>query len=78
METAQGIPLYRYLSLKLAKPLFFFLTSMFFLQQNQQTRVEQVLPRGVGGRGQIMYTHVSKYKNDKIRIKKNSKESNKT
>jgi hypothetical protein len=51
---------------------------MFFLQQNQQTRVEQVLPRGVGGRGQIMYTHVSKYKNDKIRIKKNSKESNKT
>jgi hypothetical protein len=32
--------------------------------------VEQVLPRSGGGEvAQIMYTHVSKYKNDKIKLK---------
>jgi hypothetical protein len=45
---------------------------MFFLQKWEKKRAEQVLPRG-GSRGtvlQIMYTHISKCKNDKIKFKK--------
>jgi hypothetical protein len=38
METRQGISLYSYLHLKLAKMLFFFLSYMFYLQQNWRTR----------------------------------------
>jgi hypothetical protein len=48
---------------------------MFFLQQSQRTRGwTRFCPEvGVGGRGevaQIMYAHVSKCKNDKIKFKK--------
>jgi hypothetical protein len=42
---------------------------MFSHQQNQRTRGEQFLPergRGKGEMTQIMYTHISKCKNDKI------------
>jgi hypothetical protein len=38
METTQGISLYSYLHLKLAKTLFFFLSYMFFLQQKWRKR----------------------------------------
>jgi hypothetical protein len=40
---------------------------MFCLQQNQRTKGQN---RFCLGGGQIMYTHVSKYKNDKIKKKK--------
>jgi hypothetical protein len=45
---------------------------MFSLQQKSENkRVEQVLPRNGGGEvAQIMYTHESKCKNDKIKFKK--------
>jgi hypothetical protein len=51
----------------------FLLSFMFSLQQNRRTRVvEQVLPRREGEEevAQIMYTHVSKSKNDKIKLRK--------
>jgi hypothetical protein len=59
METTQGISLCNYLFLKLAKALFFlsYLLCVFFYKIG-----------GWGGRrkvAQIMYTHVSKCKNDK-------------
>jgi hypothetical protein len=45
---------------------------MFCLQQNQKTKGQNICPEA--GRetwgGQIMYTHVSKCKDDKIKIKK--------
>jgi hypothetical protein len=49
---------------------------MFFLQQNQRTRGQNRFCPGLGGEGkgvQIMYTHVSECKNDKIKIKKKNK-----
>jgi hypothetical protein len=74
MEITQGISLYSYLNLKLAKTLFFFLI-FFFSQQNWRTRGQnrfcpEVVVAGAGGGVQIMYTHVSKCKNDKIKFKK--------
>jgi hypothetical protein len=73
MEITQGISMYSYHHLKLAKTLYFsFLSNMLFLQQNQRTRGQNRFSLE-GGRvdvGQIMYIHVSKYKNDKIKILK--------
>jgi hypothetical protein len=74
--TTLGIFLY-YLYLKLEKNAIFFLLSlMFFLQQSRRTRRQNrsCLQVGVGGEvAQIMYTHVSKCKNDKIKLKKKRK-----
>jgi hypothetical protein len=77
IETTQGISLYSYLLPKLAKILFFFLSYMFFNSKKlENKRVKQVLP-GAGGNGTgkgcpntYMYIHVSKCKNDKIKLKK--------
>jgi hypothetical protein len=51
METTQGIALYIYPNLKLAKKLFFLLSYVFFLfsSTKSEKRAEQVLP---GGRGE--------------------------
>jgi hypothetical protein len=74
MVTMLGISLLLSLSQTCKNAMSFLLSFMFSLQQNK--RAEQVLLRneeGEGGRGevsQIMYTHVSKCKNDKIKIKK--------
>jgi hypothetical protein len=75
MVTTPGISLYSYLYLKLAKMLCFFLLSlMLSLQQNQRTRGQNRFSSeavwGLGEVAQIMYTHVSKCKNDKIKFKK--------
>jgi hypothetical protein len=74
MEKTQRISLYSYLHLKLAKTLFFFLSYIFFLHQNQRTRGQNRFCLMAGKRGvevaQIMYTRVSKCKNDKIKLKK--------
>jgi hypothetical protein len=73
MEATLGISLYSYLYLKLAKCYVFLIISCVFSSTKlENKRVEQVLPRI--GRGvemaQTMYTHVSKYKNDKIKNKR--------
>jgi hypothetical protein len=47
---------------------------MFFLQQNWRTRGLQLW--GVGAVAQIMYTHVSNCKSDKIKLKKKRKNLN--
>jgi hypothetical protein len=69
METVQGISLYSYLHLKLAKMLCFpFYLIYFFLQQNQRIRGQnRFYPEGWGKVAKTMYTHVSKCKNDKIK-----------
>jgi hypothetical protein len=52
----------------------FFLLSLYFFSstKSENKSAEQVLPESRGG-GQIMYTHVSKCKNDKIQFKNNFK-----
>jgi hypothetical protein len=70
MEAMLGISLYSYLYLKLAKTLSFLLSLTFSFQQNQRTRGQNRVYLEVGGKGevvQIMYTHVSKCKNSKIK-----------
>jgi hypothetical protein len=71
METTLGISLYSCLYLKVAKTRVFLLCFMLFPSTKSETkRAEQVLPGScwVGGVGvQIMYTHVSKCKNDKTK-----------
>jgi hypothetical protein len=72
MGATLGLSLYSYLYLKLAKmPCFSYYLLLFLLQQNQRTRGQNrfCLETGeVGGEmAQIMYTHVSKCKNDKIK-----------
>jgi hypothetical protein len=73
----QGNSLYSYLHLKLAKTLCVsFYRLCFFLQQNQRTRGQnRFCPEVGGGVAQIMYTHVNKCKNDKIKFKKVKTES---
>jgi hypothetical protein len=68
MEAMLGISLYSYLYLKLAEMLSFLLSLMLSLQQNWRTRRwNRFCPKvGEDGGRQIMYTHVSKCKNDKI------------
>jgi hypothetical protein len=61
MDTAQGISLYSYLYRKLAK-------CRVFLQQNQRTRGQNRFCLEVVGVAQIMYTHVSTCKSNKIKI----------
>jgi hypothetical protein len=67
METTQGISLYSYLYLKVAKmSCFLIIFYVFSSTKSENKRVEQVQPgRCRGGVAQIMYTHVSKCKNDK-------------
>jgi hypothetical protein len=69
METTQGISLYGCLHFNLAKHhvFLFFIFYVFFSTKSQNKRVEQVLAVG-GGWVQIMCTHVSKYKNDKMKL----------
>jgi hypothetical protein len=50
METTQGISLYSYLYVKLAKMLcFYYLLFFFLLQKSENKRAELVLPGGEGG-----------------------------
>jgi hypothetical protein len=55
MEASLGTSLYSYLHLKLAKMLFFLLSLMFSLQQNQRTHFAQK-QRVVGGGPNNVYT----------------------
>jgi hypothetical protein len=70
MEAMLGICLYSYLHLKQAKHHVFLITFYVFLSsKSHNKRAEQVLPRG--GRGELaqtMYTHVTRCKNNKIKI----------
>jgi hypothetical protein len=72
METTQGISLYSSPYLKLAKmPHFsYYLLCFFFNKIREQ---EGGTGQGRGKAAQIMYTHVSKCKNDKIKFKKGKK-----
>jgi hypothetical protein len=77
METTQGISLHSYLYLKLAKMscLSYYLLCFFSYKIGEKEggigSAQRQGGRGAGwGQGevaQIMYTHVSKYKNDKIK-----------
>jgi hypothetical protein len=51
------------------KTVFHTIRHVFSSTKLENKGVEQVLP-GSGGRGQIIYTHVSKCKNDKIKNEK--------
>jgi hypothetical protein len=71
MVTTLGISLLS-LSQTSKKAMFSLLSLMFSLQQNQRTRGWNrfCLEAGNGGLvAQIMYTHVSKFKNNKIKLK---------
>jgi hypothetical protein len=74
METTQRISLYSYPYLKLVKtPCFSYYHFLFFLLQNWRTREwngfcpEAGVGCGKGEVAQIMYTYVSKCKNDKVK-----------
>jgi hypothetical protein len=73
METTQGISLYSYLYLKLAKVPCFYYFLYFFLLQNQRTREQNRFSWRWGGVAQILYIHVSKCKNDNIKKEKKEK-----
>jgi hypothetical protein len=73
METTQGLSLYTYLYFKLIKmPCFFIIIYIFsstkpkIRRQNRFCLEREVIwGLGLGGNvAQIMYAHVSKYKND--------------
>jgi hypothetical protein len=70
METTQGIYIYVSLS-QTSKNAMLVLFYSFFLTKSENKRTDQVLPEmGVRGEvAQIMYTCVSKCKNDKNKIK---------
>jgi hypothetical protein len=75
METTQGISLYNYLNLKLAKMLCFsyYLLCFFFNKIGEQEGRTGSAQRwgsggGTGEVAQIMYILVSKCKNDKIKF----------
>jgi hypothetical protein len=78
MEAMLGIFLHSYFYLKLAKNnMSFLLSLMFSLQQNRGRGWKRFcLEVGQGGNGggnaQTVYTHVSKCKNDEIKIFLNS------
>jgi hypothetical protein len=76
IEATQEISLYNYLHLKPAKMICFsFYVVCFFLNK----RARQVLPWGWGRRHgmKTMYTHVSKFKNNKIKkLKTNNNRDN--
>jgi hypothetical protein len=70
METIQEIFLYSYLYLKLAKTACFpYYLLYFFFTKAENKMAEQILSggQGMGEMAQIIYTHVSKCKNDKIK-----------
>jgi hypothetical protein len=70
MKTTQGISLYCYLYLKLAKtPCFSYYLLWFFFYKSENKRAGQVLPGGAG-QNLHLHLHVSKCKNDKIKFKK--------
>jgi hypothetical protein len=74
MEATQRISLYSYPCLKLAKMLCFsYYLLCFSSTKSENKRTEQVLLRGskVGSGlvAQVMHTHVSKCKNNKIKLK---------
>jgi hypothetical protein len=82
MEATLGNSLYSYFHLNLAKTLFFLLSLMFFSSTKlENKRAEQVLPgSGEVWRGevaQITYTHIRKWKNDKIKLKKRKNQATK-
>jgi hypothetical protein len=64
MEAMLGISLYSCLFLKLAKTLSFLLSLVFSLTKLENKKWGCGV---VGEVAQTMYTHVSKYKNDKIK-----------
>jgi hypothetical protein len=67
MKTTQGIFLYSSLSQTSKNVVFLFIVHAFSSTKSENKRVEQVLPGG-GWRGEvakIIYTYVSKCKNDK-------------
>jgi hypothetical protein len=71
METEQGISLHNSLSQTSKNTMLFLLPFMFFLLQKQRIRRQnrfclEVRLRG-GGLAQILYTHVSKFKNNIIK-----------
>jgi hypothetical protein len=69
MEAMLGISLYSYLYLKLAKTLCLSYYLLFSLQQIRgEGRTGSVQKQGEVAR--TMYTHVSKCKNDKIKVEK--------
>jgi hypothetical protein len=76
METTQGISLYSFVYLKLAKaPCFsYYLLCFSFNKIRQESGTSSAWRRdwGDGGRkvAQIMYTHISKCKNNKIKFEK--------
>jgi hypothetical protein len=65
MEATLGISLHSYLYLNWQNTVSFLLSLIFSLQQNQITPARN----GFGEEVQIMYTHVSKCKNDKRKKK---------
>jgi hypothetical protein len=69
METTQGIFLYSSLHLKLAKTLCFSFNLLWFFFNKiteQESETGSAPGGGEGTVAQIMYTHVSKCKDDKI------------
>jgi hypothetical protein len=68
----KGISLYSYLNSNWQKCHAFLIVFYVFLQQNQRTRGQNRFCSKMGEVAQIIYTHVSKCKNDKIKIFKNS------
>jgi hypothetical protein len=77
MEAMLGISLYSSLFLKLAKIVcFLFIFYGFCSTKSENKGAVQVLPRGRGRVrrkvAQIMYMHVGKCKNNKIKLKKQS------
>jgi hypothetical protein len=71
METTQGISLHSYLYLKPAKTLCFsyYFLCFLFNKIREQNRTGSAQKQGGGEVAQIMYTHVSKCKNNKIKTK---------
>jgi hypothetical protein len=67
MEAMLGVSLYSYLYLKLAKTLclFYYLLCFLFNRIGEQ----EFSPQFRGEVAQTMYTHVSKFKNNKIKNK---------
>jgi hypothetical protein len=66
MEAMLGISLYSYIYHKLTKGCVF-LILCFSSTKLENKKAEHVLPGNGRGVSQIMYTHVSKCKNDKIK-----------
>jgi hypothetical protein len=76
LEAMIGISLYSYFYIKLEKKCYVFLIISYILSsiKSEKKRAEQVLPGSRGGEwvvgevAEIMYIHVSKCKNDKIKF----------